>query len=473
MMPSTPPFVALVSANHRRLSHLPIYHSHLFPVERYFPHATEPASPPAASDPPPSSSSPSVSPALLTLPVLTSEINKLSSFYQQRCDDIRTQLDAVTADLLPAISSPSLVPSLALCFSLLLQASSSALSDAVLTDDMKLKAKAALSSAAAAGVDVSVIALQQEGMTEQRLSQLRSLLSVCEEVDTLRTFCLTSSVQAFAALSLLDPPPSTSTSPLLSSPFVLSHHLTDIAAAITALLDSFLPRRASPPPMCLLSSCHFTLPVRLTCCDHRFELTALLKSEVQQEDRCPVCCRSFDLQDDSLTAESVLLKLGSSEQTEEQQQTVHAPQPASSPLLTLSGLSSSPLNGVSTAKALTLSMQQRLQRFMPTELPAASLLSSAVEDEVDDARGVSCHQCKSNKPKHLLLFCTTKADGQGRKRKCRKKYCQCTATPRQLRQQRCDAAQRPAAAQLLLSLCCCCAQVMPACAAPTLSPSPA
>lgn len=40
----------------------------------------------------------------------------------------------------------------------------------------------------------------------------------------------------------------------------------------------------------------------------------------------------------------------------------------------------------------------------------------------EDERGVSCHQCKSNKPKNLLLFCTTRADF-GRKRRCRKKYC--------------------------------------------------
>lgn len=42
---------------------------------------------------------------------------------------------------------------------------------------------------------------------------------------------------------------------------------------------------------------------------------------------------------------------------------------------------------------------------------------------LEEDRGVSCHQCKSNKPKHLLLFCTTQVE-PGRKRKCRKKYCQ-------------------------------------------------
>jgi hypothetical protein len=430
-MPSTPPFVRLVSAGHRRLSHSPVYHGHLFPVERYFPRAAEPASPPASD----SSSSPpfsaSVSPALLTLPVVTSEINKLSSFYQLRCNDIRVQLDAVKAELFPAMLEGRVVPTLALCFSLLLQASNGALCDAVLTADMKLKTQAALNSAAPTAVDSFGLALQQEGMTEKRVSQLRSLLSVCEEVDVLRTFCLTSSVQAFAALSLLDAPPSTTASPLLSSPFALSHHLTDIAASITALLDSFLPRKPSPPAVCLLSSCEFTLPVRLSCCGHRFELTALLKAELQQEKRCPACCRTLDLQDDSLIAESVMLKLGREQATQQQQQQqsiVSAPQPVASPTLTLSGLSSSaPLNGVSTAKTLTLGMQQRLQHFLPAELPAASLLAAAAEDDGDDARGVSCHQCKSNKPKHLLLFCTTRADGLGRKRKCRKKYCQCAA----------------------------------------------
>ena len=54
------------------------------------------------------------------------------------------------------------------------------------------------------------------------------------------------------------------------------------------------------------------------------------------------------------------------------------------------------------------------------------LFPSASEDDSDE-RGVSCHQCKSNKPKHLLLFCTTKADSSGRKRRCRKKYCQPTS----------------------------------------------
>ena len=58
---------------------------------------------------------------------------------------------------------------------------------------------------------------------------------------------------------------------------------------------------------------------------------------------------------------------------------------------------------------------------------AGKLYPSASDDESDAQRGVSCHQCKSNKPKHLLLFCTTKADSSGRKRRCRKKYCQSTS----------------------------------------------
>ena len=58
-----------------------------------------------------------------------------------------------------------------------------------------------------------------------------------------------------------------------------------------------------------------------------------------------------------------------------------------------------------------------------------SKLFPAVSAEDDsDERGVSCHQCKSNKPKHLLLFCTVKADSSGRKRRCRKKYCHAANT---------------------------------------------
>jgi len=56
-------------------------------------------------------------------------------------------------------------------------------------------------------------------------------------------------------------------------------------------------------------------------------------------------------------------------------------------------------------------------------------LFPSVSDDDGDERGVSCHQCKSNKPRHLLLFCTTKADSSGRKRRCRKKYCQPTQHP--------------------------------------------
>ena len=58
-----------------------------------------------------------------------------------------------------------------------------------------------------------------------------------------------------------------------------------------------------------------------------------------------------------------------------------------------------------------------------------SVSASVAADDDSDERGVSCHQCKSNKPKHLLLFCTTKADSTGRKRRCRKKYCQPNSHP--------------------------------------------
>ena len=389
-----PPFVSLVQESHRRLSRSPVYHSRLFPVERYFPAVDTSAS-----------SSPAPPPPTLTLPHITSEINQLSYYYQLRCNALRANVDGL-AVAVPSIDAGR--SSLAFALACLLRTRHRDTFDAALDDALKTRVNAAFSAehapaaaAAAAAGDApstgdatSAIALTAEGMSAEVLSQLQRLLDVVDEMDDLRTFCLTSSMQAASALALLDPPLSTA-SPLLSSPFALSHHLSEANCTVQALLDGFLPR-PSASSLCPLSSLTIALPVTLTSCRHRFELLSVLTSAaVPSERRCPLCAHSIDLELDQLIADSAMLRLEDKEKDEALP--VDAPVPVPSPVLTLSSMSDNngktqqqQLDGVvhSTAHASAQAARQLV-------LPAAHKVDLGAADHDNDERGVSCHQVRT------------------------------------------------------------------------------
>ena len=440
------PLVALVAACHRRLSHSPVYHGHLFPVDRFFP-SHSPSTTTAIS--------PSSLP-LVTLPLLTSEINALSSFYQVRCAALRPVVDSLQVDLPTSDEGKADV---AFAFALLLHSHHRDAFNAVIEDPLHSRVTSAVasrttlpSSDSPHSLDTASDLALSTGVTAAVPTQLRRVLEVLDEVDLLRTFCLTSSMHAAAALALLDPPLSTP-SPLLSSPFALSHHLTELNSTLQALLNSFLPR-ASSSSLCPVSSLTIALPVSLSCCHHRFELLSLLtsgSSSLTSDRRCPLCSHPIDLEADQLTADSALIYLAHDADTTPHDNLpptlpTDLPQPVPSPVLTLSTMSDSGggkgirageeaveqaastatvtgmgVLGSSTAApgaALPVGVQAR-----GLLLPPPSSLQSASSDGDGDERGVSCHQCKSNKPKSQLLFCTTKSNPEGKKRRCRKKYC--------------------------------------------------
>ena len=204
---------------------------------------------------------------------------------------------------------------------------------------------------------------------------------------------------------------------LPSSPSLSPFPTTELDSTLQALFTSFLPRASS-----LTSDC-----------------------------RCPLCSHPIDLEADQLTADSALIYLAHDADTTPHDSLpptlpTDLPQPVPSPVLTLSTMSDSGggkgirageeaveqaastatvtgmgVLGSSTAApgaALPVGVQAR-----GLLLPPPSSLQSASSDGDGDERGVSCHQCKSNKPKSQLLFCTTKSNPEGKKRRCRKKYC--------------------------------------------------
>ena len=451
------PFVALVAESHLRLSHSPAYHGHLFPVERYFP-SQSPSTPTTSSSP--------FSPPVITLPLITSEINQLSYFYQLRCTALRSNVDSLNVDL---PSSDSGKADVALAFALLLHSHQRDTFHSIIEEPLHSRVLSTLAShqptppshTSAPSVDAvaSSLIVSIPGISPSVLEQLRGVLGVLAEIDQLRAFCLTSSMQAAAALAQLRPPLSTP-SPLLSSPFALSHHLTELNATVQALLDAFLPRTTTSA-LCPLSSLTIALPISLTSCHHRFELLSLLtagSTSLSTDLRCPLCAHPIDPHSDQLIADSALLKLIDAPPPLNEAPphptllTADPPPPVPSPALTLSTLSTPtdtnpPVKQEPpTPEHTTPATVVGLGAFSPTAAPAMGaslsggvhaqglLVSSSLhaasaaassDDEVDE-RGVSCHQCKSNKPKHQLLFCTTKPNGEGRKRRCRKKYCTAT-----------------------------------------------
>ena len=379
-MANLPPFVTLVRASHRRLAQSPVYSGHLFPVDRFFPQPSSPSSPP----PPPQT---------VTLPLLTSEINALSTFYQLRCSALTATVNSLHVD----VPSPDSPHSLAFAFACLLRQHSRDLYTATIDDALRERVDAsfaahipAISPSSPSTDAATAIALKADGVTADSLAQLRRVMDAVVEVDQLRSFCLTASMQAAAALALLSPPLSTP-SPLLSSPFALSHHLTDLNTTLQGVLDGFLPR-VTASSVCPLSSLTIALPVTLSCCSHRFELLSVLTSgasSITADRRCPLCSRAIDAEVDQLTVDSTLLKL-EDKAAKDELVTIDVPQPVPSPALTLSSMS----NGAGDKVQVTV----RESAFHPASVQARGIMlpaeyaKLAMSEEELDERGVSCHQ---------------------------------------------------------------------------------